>query len=434
MTRIAMNDAARRKYAELEQKKFSEDELRHTLKEIKMLSLLCHCSAEIDHGTELYFSVNNLFLGSGDYLLLLFSEQSQVSEGQKKGEDIYCRMHLYTLVQEEVRRFLEGHFSYHTAEMDGRLVALICFQYGLSGQAPEGLTQAITGLCGEIHRVLKEKYDLDVITYMSSILSQVQQLSPAYDQMTRTATFHRYIRYSFSSPVVQMPPADALPNLEAITPVQENAQKIANAVIENGPYLQLYDEAMDTFIQQPLMSVDELKNRCVILFDALCDELKIRGIRFKPGKIKEIEARNNQSATSWAQCRKNYLDFLEAIANSRVDRETETMIRRIQRAKDYIDAHLSEQSLTMSDVAEELDVSISTLTSLFRIQLKMTPAKYIRTRRLEKSVQLLQEGNRSVREIAQLCGFGSLETFHRVFRTAYGMSPGALKIHNENIK
>ena len=57
-------------------------------------------------------------------------------------------------------------------------------------------------------------------------------------------------------------------------------------------------------------------------------------------------------------------------------------------------------------------------------------ARTILARRLQKAHRLLTSAtSRSVTDIAFDCGFGSLPTFYRAFRQAYGISPGDLRIN-----
>ena len=64
---------------------------------------------------------------------------------------------------------------------------------------------------------------------------------------------------------------------------------------------------------------------------------------------------------------------------------------------------------------------------VFRQQMQTSPTRHIRSRRLEEAARLLTESDRSVSEICTQCGFGSLETFHRVFRQEYGITPGKFR-------
>ena len=66
------------------------------------------------------------------------------------------------------------------------------------------------------------------------------------------------------------------------------------------------------------------------------------------------------------------------------------------------------------------------LTKIFRRQLNTSVAKHIRDKRLEKALPLIKQGM-SVKDTCEACGFSSTETFHRVFKARYGVTPGHLR-------
>jgi AraC-like DNA-binding protein len=49
--------------------------------------------------------------------------------------------------------------------------------------------------------------------------------------------------------------------------------------------------------------------------------------------------------------------------------------------------------------------------------------EYILQLRLNKAKSLLQEGKKSIEEIANLCGFSSANYFGLIFKKAVGLSP-----------
>ena len=89
--------------------------------------------------------------------------------------------------------------------------------------------------------------------------------------------------------------------------------------------------------------------------------------------------------------------------------------RELETAMRFIGDSLGDPDLTIEKCAAAAGCSVSSLTKIFRRQLGVSPAKYIRDLRLEKALHLIQQGL-SVRDTCEACGFGSTETFHRVFK------------------
>lgn len=83
------------------------------------------------------------------------------------------------------------------------------------------------------------------------------------------------------------------------------------------------------------------------------------------------------------------------------------------------------RQITIADLAEEMDYSVSYLRAIFRDSLGVSLGRYIRESRLSRAAELLQKAELSVTEIAAQTGFESLFAFSRAFKKAYGVSPKA---------
>lgn len=96
-------------------------------------------------------------------------------------------------------------------------------------------------------------------------------------------------------------------------------------------------------------------------------------------------------------------------------------------ARRHIAKHSGRGDLSATKTAAALGISVRQLHLLFE-PTGTTFAGYVRAMRLEQArTMLLQFPGRTVTEVAYSCGWNSLATFHRVFRAAYGYSPGELR-------
>jgi AraC-like DNA-binding protein len=57
----------------------------------------------------------------------------------------------------------------------------------------------------------------------------------------------------------------------------------------------------------------------------------------------------------------------------------------------------------------------------------ISPGRYLATLRLDEARRLLTGGGRTVKEVAERCGYGDANYFCKVFRRNFGVSPGTLK-------
>ena len=106
--------------------------------------------------------------------------------------------------------------------------------------------------------------------------------------------------------------------------------------------------------------------------------------------------------------------------------ESEATNRRLLRARDAMDRSYA-QPLDIPTLSRIACVSQAHFIRTFRATFGETPHRYLQRRRVERSMFLLQETDRSVTDICFDVGFSSLGTFSRTFRDIVGESPTAYR-------
>lgn len=96
--------------------------------------------------------------------------------------------------------------------------------------------------------------------------------------------------------------------------------------------------------------------------------------------------------------------------------------RQVLQVVEYIDAHLN-QDIKLTNLATLLNISESHLSHRFKRAIGMTPHQYLLQQRIERAKQLLKEGDRSIMDIALLCGFNSHSHLSKQFHQLTGMTP-----------
>lgn len=105
------------------------------------------------------------------------------------------------------------------------------------------------------------------------------------------------------------------------------------------------------------------------------------------------------------------------------------MNRRLLRARDAMDRSYS-QPLDVPTVAAVAHISPAHFSRSFRAVFGETPHRYLQRRRVERSMFLLRETDRSVTDVCFDVGFASLGTFSRTFKEIVGESPSAYRAKN----
>jgi transcriptional regulator GlxA family with amidase domain len=109
-----------------------------------------------------------------------------------------------------------------------------------------------------------------------------------------------------------------------------------------------------------------------------------------------------------------------------VSRASEEQNRRLLRARDAMDRSYAEP-LDVPALARIARVSEAHFIRTFRATFGETPHRYLQRRRVERSMWLLRETDRSVTDICLDVGFTSLGTFSRTFRDIVGVPPIAYR-------
>jgi transcriptional regulator GlxA family with amidase domain len=111
-----------------------------------------------------------------------------------------------------------------------------------------------------------------------------------------------------------------------------------------------------------------------------------------------------------------------------MSRAVEESNRRLLRARDAMDRTYA-QPLDIPSLARIACLSEAHFIRTFRATFGETPHRYLQRRRVERSMFLLRESDRSVTDICFDVGFTSLGTFSRTFRDIVGASPTAYRKH-----
>ncbi|WP_067841693.1 AraC family transcriptional regulator [Amphibacillus sediminis] len=95
----------------------------------------------------------------------------------------------------------------------------------------------------------------------------------------------------------------------------------------------------------------------------------------------------------------------------------------VTRMMRYIEAH-ALGPLTIQEVAEDVELSVSRAVHLFKEHTNQTMIAYAQHIRLTAAINQMKYTNMTLERIAENCGFGNYPYFHRVFKKNYGEAPG----------
>jgi signal transduction histidine kinase/DNA-binding response OmpR family regulator len=95
----------------------------------------------------------------------------------------------------------------------------------------------------------------------------------------------------------------------------------------------------------------------------------------------------------------------------------------LQDVSEAVDAHIDNSSFGVDWLADELDLSARHLRRRLKDVTRLSPAGFIRARRLQHAAALLREGADTVADVADAVGYRDASYFSRLFRDTFGCSP-----------
>ena len=101
-------------------------------------------------------------------------------------------------------------------------------------------------------------------------------------------------------------------------------------------------------------------------------------------------------------------------------------IRTINNAIEYMEGHLTDE-ITLADIAKHVNLSAFHFQRAFSLLAEMSPAEYLRKRRLSQAGAELTGGDVKVIDVALKYGYDSPESFTKAFTRFHGVSPMQVK-------
>lgn len=159
-------------------------------------------------------------------------------------------------------------------------------------------------------------------------------------------------------------------------------------------------------------------------FKAMCEEDKMGAAVSMEDAHAFLYLQALELASIFAKARRRLLQA-ELEANQKAVPETVVKTgvhQKVHEVALYLQTHIHE-SVSLEELAQRFFMSRSYLTRSFRNVTGFSVVEYMTYIRIQKAQQLLRESDRAITEIADLCGFGNITYFEKVFKEATGQTP-----------
>jgi len=145
----------------------------------------------------------------------------------------------------------------------------------------------------------------------------------------------------------------------------------------------------------------------------------------KPFHVRELQTRVKTLIQQRKNLKKQFSSATyfkpSAIAKSPVD---QTFLKN---AIAIIDKHLTDEDFSTDMFASSLNMSISQLNRKLNALVDQPAGTFVRSVRLQRAVELLNQTDKTIGEICYEVGFNDQAYFSRVFKKQFGKSPSAFR-------
>lgn len=93
----------------------------------------------------------------------------------------------------------------------------------------------------------------------------------------------------------------------------------------------------------------------------------------------------------------------------------------------YIEQNYNNNEICLSSIALEFHLTEKYLSSLYSEIKRISISEYIEEKRLNKAMQILDSEQMPIKQVAQMVGYTTYNTFYKAFKRKFGIGPGDFK-------
>lgn len=218
--------------------------------------------------------------------------------------------------------------------------------------------------------------------------------------------------YRLNAPVLIIIPPHALHKTEGSAFTRYNVN-----VFEN--YL---DEFQLHVLNKKALSVIQLNNIQSEILEDIFEQMK---------NVNKIEKHSDLMLKALFSYLIIQINNISSEKLSSVVSEEKSVPPQILKVIEYFNKHYSEK-INLSTISDLFFISKGTLIYNFNKYINCSPIEYLLNIRILKAKELLQKTNKSISQIADICGFSSANYFGLVFKQKENISPLAYRKHQLN--
>ena len=313
--------------------------------------------------------------------------------------------------------------------MGGKIYILCCFPRLMEGdpEAEQALLQ-LYHTFAELQAVLEPEHSaLRII--LSDFEYGTMGIFRTYSQLHHAAEYYDFLSHAVSP--IQLDSQRQL--LGAFTDDMSTYRQFSVAISEQlsreeSTVEAISKEICDTILKNSVPSMESLHHHLQLFMLTFTDYLGSAGMV----DVSYIKRHNIVSRAMGFEKEATFREImLELVTELQQQNKTLRTIgrqKRIQTIRTYVEDHITDPNLTITQISDRFHLCKTHLAKQFRYYYGLTLYQFIQQRRLQCAQALLQQQPTwSMREIATAAGYSDLSTMYRAFRSINDVTPGALR-------
>ena len=266
-------------------------------------------------------------------------------------------------------------------------------------------------ICEELIEMSKEKYRLEIFIVAGKICKNIRELKNQYSQMKEQLDYQFFVSES----------TYFLSGQTGFVRKESDMLSIYFKKILTCAKLQDFDEMKQEYEKAFCYIENNVGFSSIYVKYNFSEVIKESCELLGHGERIMQVMEDIYEARSIEQVRKAVYALIDKI--SVLDTKKKEENRSVQLTKQYVHENYQEITLSVSMIADELNISAAYLSTLFKKETGQTLIKYISWYRIEKAKELLKTTTMKVGDIAEKVGYVNASYFISLFRNNVGCSP-----------
>lgn len=327
-----------------------------------------------------------------------------LSRYEQKGMELFYSS-LNSILEQALQRYREYDVIQYTMDTIGIFISFS------DTSSTQEIHLRIRRLVPHIHSIVQNYLDLDMIFGISSFQFGEKEIKKAWEQaglMLDRSFFEKRDIFFFDDLYEYYRNRDAV-----YKEITDREVQLKSCIVDGR--LEEIREGIQAYFEQ-LRKGKIAESRYVVSF---CQDV-VKLIQAQGRNWGDIQILQEISEQETLEEMESLIyAYLDKVIPESGDQNANWLVRR---ACEYIRENY-RQDITLSNIAEYLELSESYTSRIFNKQMGMNIPAYINQLRIEEAKELLKSTNKKIYEIAVEAGFSSTTAFHVAFKKQEGITP-----------